>query len=165
LRGSSVTERLRVAGNADWQEKRVLRCWPSVNGGTSGLEYGAGKPPPLHCQVLNARGLVAVPLVPPQRQLRGAASRAQQLPEGHRLALPRPRPQPGRGVQVERGYNKVSAGGFQMGLVLILFSTLELSSPLMTEPEPKLTPPSIRPPRGREAIFQSERLIAPRVWR
>jgi hypothetical protein len=51
VRGSSVTE--RVAGNADWQEKRVPRCWPSVNGGTSGLEYGAGKPPPLHCQVLH----------------------------------------------------------------------------------------------------------------
>jgi hypothetical protein len=42
LRGSSVTERLRVAGNADWQEKRVPRCWPSVNCGTSGLESGAG---------------------------------------------------------------------------------------------------------------------------
>jgi hypothetical protein len=50
----SVTERLRVAGNADWQEKRVPHCWPSVNGGTSGLEYGAGKPPPLNCQVLYA---------------------------------------------------------------------------------------------------------------
>jgi hypothetical protein len=32
-----VTERLRVAGNADWQEKRVPRCWPSVSGWTSGL--------------------------------------------------------------------------------------------------------------------------------
>jgi hypothetical protein len=42
LRGSAVTERLRVAGNADWQEKRVPRCWPSVNGGTSGLECGVG---------------------------------------------------------------------------------------------------------------------------
>jgi hypothetical protein len=28
----------QVAGNADWQEKRVPCCWPSVNGGTSGLE-------------------------------------------------------------------------------------------------------------------------------
>jgi hypothetical protein len=35
LRGSSVTERLRIAGNADWQEKRVPRCWPLVDGGTS----------------------------------------------------------------------------------------------------------------------------------
>jgi hypothetical protein len=43
-----------VAGNADWQEKRVSRCWPSVNGGTSGLEYGAGKSPPLNCQVLQS---------------------------------------------------------------------------------------------------------------
>jgi hypothetical protein len=68
LRGSSVTERLRIAGNADWQEKRVPRCWPSVNVGTSGLEFGAGKPPPLHCQVLHAGALSG----PPQRHLRAA---------------------------------------------------------------------------------------------
>jgi hypothetical protein len=64
LRGSSVTERLRVAGNADWQEKRVPRCWPSVNCGTSGLECGAGKPPPLYCHVLHAEVSVAVSTIP-----------------------------------------------------------------------------------------------------
>jgi hypothetical protein len=76
LRGSSVTERLRVAGNADWQEKRVPRCWPSVNGGTSGLEYGAGKPPPLNCQAVRL-GSRSGP--PPPRHLR-STSGARQLP-------------------------------------------------------------------------------------
>jgi hypothetical protein len=110
LRGPSVTERLRLAGNADWQEKRVLRCWPSVNGGTSGLEYGAGKPPPLNCQVLHAGSRSGPPPQASQGSLRGASVTR----EGVQLALPRPRPQPRKGPGQERGYNKAHAGGFKV---------------------------------------------------
>jgi hypothetical protein len=79
LPGSSVTERLRIAGNADWQEKRVPRCWPSVNGGTSGLESGAGKPPPLYCQVLDVLGSRSGP---PQRRLRSSSRSLPAEPSG-----------------------------------------------------------------------------------
>jgi hypothetical protein len=78
--GSSVTERLMVAGNADWQERRVPRCWPSVSGWTSGLQCGAGKPPPLYCHVLHARSRSGphrpVPLNASSGQPKGRASYA-----------------------------------------------------------------------------------------
>jgi hypothetical protein len=106
LRGSSVTERLRVAGNADWQEKRVSRCWPSVNGGTSGLEYGAGKPPPLYCQVLHAGSRSG----PPSTSLRDATVTGRV----NRLTLPRPRPSRGA-IPAGRGYIGVGAGGVPSG--------------------------------------------------
>jgi hypothetical protein len=43
-----------LPGTLTGRRKESPRCWPSVNGGTSGLEYGAGKSPPLNCQVLQA---------------------------------------------------------------------------------------------------------------
>jgi hypothetical protein len=118
LRGSSVTERLRVAGNADWQEKRVPRCWPSVNGGTSGLEYGAGKPPPLNCQVLHLGSRSG----PPQRHLgsafngtSGVGRGATVTGEGRSSSPAAPEALAG-GVcgQPERGYNKAGAVGVPM---------------------------------------------------
>ena len=77
LRGSSVTERLRVAGNADWQEKRVPRCWPLVDGGTSGLECGAGKllPSTAMSSMLESRSGLHRPLNTNLREPKGPHTR------------------------------------------------------------------------------------------
>jgi hypothetical protein len=126
LRGSSVTERLRVAGNADWQEKRVPRCWPSVNGRTSGLEYGVGNLLPSTAKSSTLGSLSG----PPQCRLKGnlresvhlsGASGTRQIPGSpivrHCRALgASPLPRPLAGIRSSRGAitTRFGAVGFPM---------------------------------------------------